>query len=243
MQLNNIKGVGPSIIKKLEKINIKNIIDLISYYPFRYEILEKSDIDSLENDSKIIIDGMIETIPNVFHFNRKMDKMSFKLNTGDNLLNIVIFNRGFLKQRLSIGTKITVIGKYDKLHNTVTASDIRFGLIPPKPIIEPIYHTINGLSSKQINNFISVALIEDYNVTCNIPSYLMEKYNLLDKKKCISIIHNPSDLNILNKALNTLKYEELFLFMLRMNSLKLNKKNKIGIKRDVGYENVDYLLS
>ena len=243
MQLNNIKGVGPSIIKKLEKINIKNIIDLISYYPFRYEILEKSDIDSLENDSKIIIDGMIETIPNVFHFNRKMDKMSFKLNTGDNLLNIVIFNRGFLKQRLSIGTKITVIGKYDKLHNTVTASDIRFGLIPPKPIIEPIYHTINGLSSKQINNFISVALIEDYNVTCNIPSYLMEKYNLLDKKKCISIIHNPSDLNILNKALNTLKYEELFLFMLRMNSLKLNKKNKIGIKRDVGYENVDSFIN
>ena len=40
--------------------------------------------------------------------------MTFKLNTGDKLLNIVIFNRGFLKPKLKIGTTITVIGKYDK---------------------------------------------------------------------------------------------------------------------------------
>ena len=92
MNIDCIKGVGPSIIKKFEKIGINTIDELVSYYPFRYEIIKRSNIDELENDDKIIIDGVIETNPNVFYFNRRLDKMSFKLNTGKYLLNVVIFN-------------------------------------------------------------------------------------------------------------------------------------------------------
>ena len=79
MNIDCIKGVGPSIIKKFEKIGINTIDELVSYYPFRYEIIKRSNIDELENDDKIIIDGVIETNPNVFYFNRRLDKMSFKL--------------------------------------------------------------------------------------------------------------------------------------------------------------------
>lgn len=70
---------------------------------------------------------MIETNPSVFHFNRKLEKMSFKLNTGSNLYTITIFNRGYLKNKLPIGTSITVIGKLDKKHNSIVASEMRFG--------------------------------------------------------------------------------------------------------------------
>ena len=54
MNIENIKGVGPSIIKKFEKIGIKTIDELITYYPFRYEVIERSNIDELLNDDKII---------------------------------------------------------------------------------------------------------------------------------------------------------------------------------------------
>ena len=80
------------MVKKFEKIGIKTIEDLICYYPFRYEVIERSNVDALENDDKIIIDGIVESNPNVFYFNKRMDKMSFRLNTGKNIFNVVIFN-------------------------------------------------------------------------------------------------------------------------------------------------------
>ena len=226
MNIDCIKGVGPSIIKKFEKIGINTIDELVSYYPFRYEIIKRSNIDELENDDKIIIDGVIETNPNVFYFNRRLDKMSFKLNTGKYLLNVVIFNRGFLKQTLKISTKVIIIGKYDKKHNTIVASEIRLGLIPEVPTIEPIYHSTSGLSSKQISTIIKKALKYDFNVVNYIPNRFLEKYKLLDKKNSIFKVHNPNNIYELKSALNTLKYEELFLFMIKMNSLKLSKRNK-----------------
>ena len=242
MTIDVIKGVGPSMIKKLNKLNINTIDDLISYYPFRYDVISRSDVFSLEDGDKIIIDGFVESNPNVFHFNKRMDKMTFRLNTGLNIFNVIIFNRSFLKPSLNLLTKIIVIGKYDKLHNTIVASDIRFGVIPEIPVIEPVYHSINGLSSKQISSFVYKAFNYEYNLVNYIPDYLVRKYNLLDKKKSVKIIHNPSNLNELKKAQNTLKYEELFLFMLKMNCLKMSKNNKIGIKRNIDMDRVNEFI-
>ena len=151
--LEEIKGIGPKNRKLLNKLNIYNSDDLINYYPFRYEILEKSNIDELEDKGKVIIDGIVENSPKVYYISRKLDKMSFSLNTGSNLYSIVIFNRGFLKSKLVVGTEVTIIGTIDKKHHTITASDIRFGkLLNPK--IEPVYHTTYGLSGSMIHKYI-----------------------------------------------------------------------------------------
>ena len=143
MELKKIKGLGESKLKLIEKLKITNSKELVEYYPFRYNIIKKTDINNINIDDKIIIDGIIETTPNVFYFSRKKDKMSFKLNTNDRLLNIVIFNRGFLKSKLKIGETITVIGKVEK--NNIVASEIRMGKLPDKPLIEPVYHITNGI--------------------------------------------------------------------------------------------------
>ena len=44
------------------------------------------------------------------------NKKNLKLNTGFKTFNIVIFNRGFLKNKLTIETEITVVGKIDKIN-------------------------------------------------------------------------------------------------------------------------------
>ena len=46
MELNIIKGIGDKTITLLNKLNIYTIDDLVNYYPFRYEILEKTDLNS-----------------------------------------------------------------------------------------------------------------------------------------------------------------------------------------------------
>ena len=241
-ELEALNGVGPKTVKLLNKLGIYNKQDLIEYYPFRYEILKRSIISQLDDGERVVIDGIVERIPNVFFFSKRLNKMDFMLNTGDNIYKVVIFNRAFLKNRLLPGIKITIIGKYEKKNNNIVATDIRFSLLPPKPTIECIYHVTNGITSKEINKIINNNI--DYiNINEYIPEYLIERYKLIDKKNSIKEIHNPSNKINLNKAINYLKYEELFMFMLKINYLKSIRKDILGLKRNVNRNDVDNFIN
>ena len=235
--LEEIKGIGPKNRKLLNKLGIYNTNDLIQFYPFRYEILEKTDLNRLEEKEKIVIDGIVENVPRVYYISRKLDKMSFSLNTGSNVYQIIIFNRGFLKSKLTVGTGITIIGVIDKKHHTITASDIRFGKIVGTQI-EPIYHSTYGLSGSTIHKYILEALKEQPEIPDYIPKEISEQYHFWDKKRSMIELHHPISKERLKCASVRMKYEELFIFMLKMNYLKNNKENKIGLERTIDFQKV-----
>lgn len=241
MKLSELKGIGPKTQKVLENNNIYTIEDLIEYYPFRYNILKKSVISELNDQDKIVIDGVVESTPSIFYFNKKQNRMTFKFNTGENLYNVSIYNRAFLKNKILPGITLTIIGTINKKNNSIIATDIRFSKLPHIPEIVPIYHEFGGIGSNQIRTLINN--IKEFDTLEYIPDYLKKKYKLIDKKEAIKYIHNPDcELN-LKKAQAYLKYEELFLFMLKMNSLKNGKKNKIGLKRNVDRKLLENFIS
>ena len=236
--LEELKGIGPKGLRLLGQLGIHSISDLIAYYPFRYEIFQISDLSKVEKEDKVVVDGVIETVPRVFHINRKLDKMDFKMNVQNHLLQVTIFNRGFLKSQLAIGESVTVIGKYDVLHNHIVASDIRLGCLKEETI-EPVYHTVYGISSKQLSHYIHLAFQESFTVEDYIPTQYQEKYHFLPKEDSVRLVHEPQNSETLKIAVERIKYEELFLFMLKMNFLKNNKQNKIGLKRIIDYSQIE----
>ncbi|MFV0249724.1 MAG: ATP-dependent DNA helicase RecG [Bacilli bacterium] len=241
MTLEQIYKIGPKGVKLLNKLGINNLNSLINFYPFRYETIKKTNMDELIDD-KVIIDGIIETNPNIYHINKKLDRMTFKLNTGVNLITITIFNRGFLKSKLQIGNELTVIGKINKIKNNIVASDLRFGLLKGEKL-EPIYHTTYGITSNQIHKYINSALSLNLEVTDYIPSIFIEKYKFMDKLQSIITLHNPFNQEKLKKALTRLKYEELFIFMLKMNYLKNKKNMGIGLKKEIDFNKVEQFIN
>lgn len=215
-----VKGVGPKSSVYLSKLNIHSIDDLINHFPFRYEVLSRSDIFSLKQDDKIIIDGFIESMPNIFRFRGNKNKMSFRLKTNTAVVSVIIFNRGFLKPNLTLNKEVTVIGRWDLIKNTIIASDIIFEGLSDKPKIIPIYHTTSGLSRKKLKRCIEEALKLKCEMIDYIPSPIMLQYKFIDKVKAVNIIHQPNDINELKRSMLRLKYEELFMFMVKINILK-----------------------
>ena len=242
MMLEEIKGIGPKNIKLLNKLGIVDINSLVEFYPFRYEILKKSDISNLQDGDTVIIDGYLEKVPTVFYINRKLDKMTLQLNSDDNIYHVYIFNRGFLKNKLQVGSKVTVVGKFDKKRMSITATDLYFGSLE-KTRIEPIYHTTYGITGKQIHKYVMKALEKEFKVIDYLPLSLKEKYHFDELENCIINMHNPIDENKLKRSLIRMKYEELFLFMLKMNYLKNNKSMKIGLKREVNYSLIEEFIN
>lgn len=236
--LSDIKGLGPKGINSLKKVNINTCNDLINYYPYKYNVIKRSDIRLLNQDDKIITDGYVEILPTVYYINKKLNKMIFKINIGDRLINITIFNRAYLKDKICLKQVVTVIGKYDKEHNTILATDIRFDKLGNEIKIESIYHSVHGISNRALNGFIVQVLNDNDDIVDNIPDYFKDKYNFKSKIDCLKIVHSPTDIDILNKSVTRLKYEELFVFMLKMNYLKKRKNTLEGIERDISYTKV-----
>ena len=240
MELNEIKGLGLTTEKYLNELGIFNVEDLINYFPFRYEIIENTDMSTVIDGDKVVVGGICEQAPSIFHFNKKLNKMTLRLNTGDFIAKVEIYNRAFLKQKINVGTPITVIGKYNQKKSLITASDIKLKLID-EPVIEPVYHSSFNINSAKISKVILKAL-EKVEIKETLPESIIEKYNLMDREKAIKIAHNPKKKTELTKAIKRLKYEELFSFMLKINYLKNSKKKSIGLKRNIEYEKVQKLI-
>jgi len=234
-ELKDVKGIGPKSLSLLNKIGINTIEDLVTHYPFRYDILERNDLSKVEDGEKIVIDGKVESVPILMRFKAGLNKMNFRLVTQSGVVGVSIFNRAFLKSQLSVGSGITVIGKFDKTKNVITANDIKMETLSNRVKIEPVYHCTSGLTNKNMSTYINMALlvygreIPDY-----IPSEYIDKYKFLNKKTSLNIIHNPSTGEKLKEVTIRLKYEELFEFMFKINYLKqMNKKKNNGLCRTI----------
>ena len=243
-ELKDVKGIGPKALSLLNKINIYTIDDLVTHYPFRYNILQRCDLTKANDGDKITIDGKVESIPILMRFKAGLNKMNFRLVTQSGVVGVSIFNRAFMKSQLVVGTGITVVGKFDKTKNVITASDIKLGILTNQAKIEPVYHCTNGLTNKNMSTYINMALlmygkeIIDY-----IPEEYRKKYNFVNKKTALNIIHNPSTLEKLKEVTVRLKYEELFAFMFKINYLKRENKNKSnGLVRTIDKEKLDNFI-
>ena len=233
-KLSKVKGIGPKTELLLNKLGIFEIDDLVTHYPFRYDVLRRTDLKTVTDpEQKIVIDGKVESVPLVIRFRGGANKLNFRLSTQSGMVAVSIFGRAFLKQNLPIGEKIIVIGKYDSSKNIINASDIKFGYLTNQDKIESVYHSTSGLSQKILTNAINNALVTYGNsINDSIPKYLLDKYNFLNKKTALNIVHNPPNYDKLKEASLRLKYEELFEFMFKINYLRnSNKKNNAGVER------------
>ncbi len=231
MELQDIKGIGPKSIELLRKLNITTLEELITYYPYRYNIYNPVDLKTIEEEKIVTINATIESTPKLSYIKRNLNKLSFKALTSDLLINVTIFNRNFLYNHLDVGKNIALIGKYNQQKNTFIANDLKLApFLEPK--LEPIYHTIKGIKNNNLSMYINNALEKQSNCEDYIPKNYQEKYNFLEKEKAIRILHNPKDLVTLKQAKIRLIYEEFFIFMLKINYLKSKNKNRKGLPRN-----------
>ena len=239
MLVNEIKGVGSQLERKLNNLNIYTVDDLLNYYPYRYNIINIINIKDTIDDENCMIKATIIDSGKVQYIKKNFNRLCFKVISDNYIFNVTIFNRAFLKQNLTIGKEIILIGKINKLKKSFIASDIKFNNL--NNTIEPVYHLIDGLKNSNLIKIINEAI--SYSKTIDlIPKEFIKKYNFVDKQTALKYIHQPQNTNEIKIATSRLKYEELFDFMFKINYLnKLNDK-AIGIKRNISANSIDNFI-
>ena len=241
MELQQLKKVGPKTTDLLHKLNIFTVEDLLFYYPYRYNIYKPVNINECDTTDTITINATIESTPKLSYIKRNLNRILFKALTSNLIIQITIFNRAFLSPHLEVGKNITLVGKYNREKNCFVASDLKFGWLKEMKI-EPVYHIVKGLKNTNMSNYIKEALEKENQVEDYIPENLNQKYHFVNKKNAIEIIHNPQNLSSLKQAKLKLIYEELFIFMLKINFLKAKNKKILGISRNFDEEKVNEFI-
>ncbi len=241
--LEDLKGIGPKTISNLNDINIYTVNDLLTNYPFRYNVYKPEVLNIQDSNETVVLTGEVYSSPKVFYIKGNLNRLSFKFNTSNKLINVTIFNRAFLKQHLNINSTITVIGNYNLKTNTLTANDIK--LIPIlKLTIEPVYHLSQKIKKSAYKKILSTILSSDFKCDSYIPSYIEEKYKFITKREAILNIHNPKNLNMLKASRLYLIYEELFCFMIKIIYLKNKNNDSVNrIVKTYDYEKLNNVIS
>ena len=239
LSLETIKGIGTKTISELKNLNIYNIKDLIEHYPYKYNLLKIDDINFATDQQNVIVEGIIYSAGILRRINVKLNILNFKINTSNQIINVTIYNRAYMKKNIVPGKVVTIFGKWNEKNHTITAQNIQFSKIIDGTY-ESVYHLTNGINNKQMTKLINNALNLNVSYEDFIPEYLNQKYSFIPKREAINKIHNPNNENDIKKAKLKLIYEELFMFMLKMNYLKIKRKEETGKnKRKISKELVD----
>ncbi|WP_159822201.1 ATP-dependent DNA helicase RecG [Colwellia sp. 20A7] len=195
--LSTLKGVGPSMTGKLERIGLLSVQDLLFHLPLRYEDRTRISTirDCLPGTHTNIIGDITDS--QITHGKRRM--LVVTLNDGTSDLQLCFFSfSASLKNSLSIGRTIRCYGEikrgprgYQIVHPEYKSLDDDRALTPAEETLTPVYPTTDGLKQISLRNLTDQALIrlQRGQVEELLPTTLFdEKYSLA---QALAIIHRP----------------------------------------------------
>lgn len=226
-----VKGVGPKLKERLNKVGIFTVLDLLLYFPRDYEFLNDDiSLNGDTSDEKAILKCKAKSYGSSIR--TRNGKTLTTINFTYNNLKVIgkWFNQPYIKRNFILGNEYNLMGKFKKVNNTL---EVINPLIPCKEAnkseILPIYTLKNGLTNKILVKLIN-EILKNMIIKENLPDEIVKKYKLISLDKAIRSIHFPAGRGELQSAINRLKFQELFTYSLKIIMMKAHiKKENSGI--------------
>ncbi|TBX09082.1 ATP-dependent DNA helicase RecG [Clostridium perfringens] len=226
-----VKGVGPKLKERLNKVGIFTVLDLLLYFPRDYEFLNDDiSLNGDISDEKAILKCKVQSYGSSIR--TRNGKTLTTINFTYNNLKVIgkWFNQPYIKRNFILGNEYNLMGKFKKVNNTL---EVINPLIPCKEAnkseILPIYTLKNGLTNKILVKLIN-EILKNMIIKENLPEEIVKKYKLISLDKAIRSIHFPAGRGELQSAINRLKFQELFTYSLKIIMMKAHiKKENSGI--------------
>ncbi len=240
-----IPSVGEKTAEQLEMLNITKVGDLLFHFPFRYDYFEIKPISEIAHEEIATIEGTIVTEPKVQFYGRKKSRLTCTIQVGVIAIRAVFFNQAFLKDKLKMNETITITGKWDMHRLQMTVNQVHFKDMKNNQSFQPVYHTKGNLTNATIRKLVSYALKSSLDEIDEIlPEHYLHNYKIPDRKTAIKEIHQPSSRLALKHAERRFKFEELFIFQLKMQWIRHeNKRQQPGFAKVFEMDQIDAFIS
>lgn len=232
-----LTGVGPKRAELLNKqLGIYTYEDLLRYYPFRY--VDRSRIyriTELQPDMPYVqLKGRFVT------FNTQGEgakrRLTALFSDGTATIDVVWFNRiKHIQESYRTGEEYVIFGKpslFNGYYNIVHPEVERFSPDNEPHGLRGVYNLTETLRNKSITSRTIQQLVQNLldkvgYIPETLPASVVEGYRLMPLREALVNIHFPQSLDLLQKAKERLKFEELFLVQLNILRYAKGRNSKI----------------
>src|SRR6266850_1893447 len=219
--VSQLPDIGPAKAKRLEKLGIRTVRDLLMTLPFDWEAYGgPAAVDSLSPGVQATVVGTVISIaPRITKFKKmKLTEATIRDDSGAGI-RIVWFNQPFIARQLHKGDRVAVAGMvksgyggmlemqnphHERLDANDDAEPSRVGGLMPK------YHLVDGLSSKKIARWVESALPLADHVEDILPPEIRDRHRLLPVAEAVRLGHRPERPPDFGEATRRMAFAELF---------------------------------
>jgi ATP-dependent DNA helicase RecG len=217
-----LPNLRPTDAKRLAKLGIASIRDLLLTLPFDWEAYGgPAAIADLVPGRQATVIGAVHSISPKVTPRRRMQLTEAMIRDGSDLgLRVVWFNQAFVAKQLHKGDRVAVAGlvkqgryggafemqnpHYERLDDSDEVMPSRVGGLMPK------YHLVDGLSSRKIARWVEAALPLAGNLEELLPEEVRQHHRLLPVAEAVRRGHRPEGDDDYREARRRMVFAELF---------------------------------
>lgn len=228
-----INELDEKIVKKLKKLDIHNFYELLYNFPRTYE--DRTNIKAIcdiGNEEFVLVKARVLKAGITISSNRRK-LFKAKVSDGTGYMELTWFGMPYLKDYIIEGKELLFIGLAKRTFG-YQMTNPEFKVLKEGQEVKgemlPIYALVNGINQNEIRKYTKWAILNKIkDLEENIPKEILEKYNILDRKKAMRYIHFPKNPKELEEGKRRFAIEELLLLQVGILKSKflLEKSHEI----------------
>jgi ATP-dependent DNA helicase RecG len=198
--LTTLKGVGPRMAERLERLGLRSVEDLLFHLPFRYQDrTHVAVIGALAPGAEVVIEGEVQACDIRFG---KRRSLLCRINDGTGSLMLRFFHFNAKQQAtLARGVRLRCFGEVrrgsallEMIHPEYELMDAEQIELPEADIhLTPLYHTTEGLAQKSLRQLTERALerLAQTEAVDYLPPELVAKLGMPTLNEALRYAHRP----------------------------------------------------
>ncbi len=237
-----VVGARVPALRRLEKMGIKTVRDLLWHFPTRYEDFTKVyPVAELEPGQQATITGIVEDIQSKHSWRRGMSIVEATIADESGSIRAVWFNQPYVANVLKTGRAANFAGKASVseegeiyLNNPVyevirmrNQADGNGQEMNHTARLVPVYPETRGLTSRGIRFVTQILFKKNPALKEWIPAEVLAEFKFPELNEAIHSIHFPRQIEDATVARARFSFEELFLLQI----LNMQQKMKLAAER------------
>jgi ATP-dependent DNA helicase RecG len=211
--LETLAGVGPTLCKRLARIGLEEVGDLLWQRPRRYEEpVPTKRIAELFGDEEVVLEVVVSSVSSRRRGRLKILTARVADDTGE--IKATWFNQPWLEQRLTPGTRVRLRGRANRYGLAVSSYD--FEGEAETADFAPVYPAAEDVAQKRLRDLRAQALELVRDAGEPLPASLRADESLPLRSDALVALHRPRSLAEAEAGRSRLAFDELFVLQLAL---------------------------
>jgi ATP-dependent DNA helicase RecG len=211
--VDTLQGVGPTIARRLARVGIEQVADLVWQGPRRYERpVPTKLISDLFGEEEAVIEGTVRSFSSRRRGRLKI--LTARVTDESGEIRATWFNQPWVENRLSPGTHVRLRGRSNRHGFAVSSYDLDGE--DETADFAPVYPATEDLSQKKLRDLRLQALRFVRDVGEPLPAPIRASERLPSRADSLAALHRPRSLAEAEVGRSSLAFEELLVLQLAL---------------------------